>query len=343
MILKPLPGFKSLTTHHCFTGSMRHIYEFHGCPISEDLLLGLGAGIGFIYWHVKGTLPFYGGRANVGRPGEEGLAKTAGRRTGVRVESFQTGSARKAEKALFEMLEAGEPVMIHVDMGLLPYFDFGGHEYHFGRHIVLVAGYDPETRQVLIADRDEELHPVSLEDLARARGSKFKPFPPQHTWYTFDFSGKRPPQPEEVRQAIREVTAAMLEPPITNLGVKGIRKAVKRTLKWPESMDEEQLRLACFNVFIMIDAQGGTGGGLFRYMYSRFLQKAAEITEDDRMIAVADEFQHIGDRWQMVAETFKRASEAHDPALLLSECVAPLNSLADQEETAWGCLRELVQ
>jgi hypothetical protein len=341
MTLKSLPGFKSLITHHCFTGSMRHVYEFHDCPISEDLLLGLGAGVGFVYWHIKGTLPFYGGRTNVGRPGEEGLAKTAGRRTGVRVKSFQTSSARKAEKALLDMLEAGEPVMIHVDMGLLPYFHFPT-EYHFGRHTVVVAGYDPGIRQVLIADRDEELHPVSLEDLARARGSKFKPFPPKHTWYTFDFSGKRPPEPEEVRQAIGEVVTGMLEPPITNLGVKGARKAARRTLKWPEIMDARQLRSACFNVFIMIDAEGGSGGGLFRYMHSRFLREATEITGDDRLIAIADEFQRLGDRWQAVAETFKRASKADDPASLLSECVAPLNALADLEEAAWGRLHELV-
>jgi len=342
MTLKPLPGFKSLTTHHCVTGSMRHVYEFHDHPLSEDLLLGLGAGVGFVYWHTKGTLPFYGGRANVGRPGEEGLVKTAGRRTGVRVESFQTGSARKAEKALLDMLAAGEPVMIHVDMGFLPYFDFP-EEYHFGRHVVVVAGYDPETGQVLIADRDGELHSVSLEDLEKARGSKFKPFPPRHTWYTFDFSGKRPPEPEEIRQAIREVVTGMLEPPITNLGVKGIRKAAKRTLKWPEIMDEEQLRFACFNVFIFIDAEGGTGGGIFRYMYSRFLRQAAEIVGDGRMIAVADEFQRIGDRWQVVAEMFKRLVEADDPAAALPEISAPLLELADLEEATWSRLRELVQ
>ena len=342
MMLKPLPGFKSLTTHHCVTGSMRHIYEFHDDPISEDLLLGLGAGVGFVYWHMKGTPPFYGGRANVGRPGEEGLEKTAGRRTGVRVESFHTSSARKAEKTLLEMLAAGEPVMIHVDMGFLPYFDFP-EEYHFGGHVVVVAGYDPETRQVLIADRDEELHPVSLEDLAQARGSKFKPFPPRHTWYTFDFSDKRPPGPEEIRQAIREVVTGMLEPPITNLGVKGIRKAAKRTLKWPEIMDEEQLRFACFNIFIFIDAQGGTGGGIFRYMYSRFLREAAEITGDGRMNAVSDEFQRIGDRWQGIAEMFNRLVEADDPAAALPEISAPLLELADLEEAAWLRLRELVQ
>jgi hypothetical protein len=37
----PIPGFKSLCTHHCITGSMRHIYDFHNHSISEEMLLGL--------------------------------------------------------------------------------------------------------------------------------------------------------------------------------------------------------------------------------------------------------------------------------------------------------------
>jgi len=95
--LQPLPGFRSLAAHHCSTGSLRQIYEFNDYPISEELLLGLGSGLGFIYWHMKGSEPFYGGRANVGRSNEEELEKTAGRRTGVRAKSFVTSSARKAE------------------------------------------------------------------------------------------------------------------------------------------------------------------------------------------------------------------------------------------------------
>jgi len=342
MTLKPLAGFKSLKTHHCVTGSMRHIYVYNDHDISEDMLLGIGAGVSFSYWHFKGQTPFMGGRGNVGRPSEEGLEKTAGRRTGVHVESFHTSSARKAERTLLERLDAGQPVMIQCDMGFLPYFDFGDTDYHFGWHIVVVCGYDAETRQVLIADRDG-VYPVSMDDLAKARGSKYKPFSPMHKWYIFDFSNKRQPTADEVREAIAEQAKAMLEPPISNVGVKGIRKAAKRALEWPGQMDGDVLRFTLFNTFIFIDAEGGTGGGIFRYMFSRFLREAAVITGDARLNESADAFQHIGDRWQEVAAIFKRGWETDDPATVLPETTAPMTEIADLEAAAWTRLRELVQ
>jgi hypothetical protein len=320
---------------------MRHIYEFHNYPISEDLLLGLGAGVGFVYWHMKGTAPFFGGRANVARSGEEGLEKTAGKRTGVRIEPYRTDSARKAETAVLDLLEAGEPVMVQLDMGFLPYFDFPK-EYHFGGHVVVLAGYDPETQQVLVADRDGELHPVSLETLARARGSDFKPFLPRNTWYTFDFSHRRLPTEREVRQAIREVTTGMLRPPIANLGVKGIRTAAERIVEWPRIMSEDDLRYACFNVFVFIDAKGGSGGGIFRYMYGRFLKEAASIADDERLSNVGEEFHAIGDQWQRVAQTFEEAHTASKSSILVSEASGLILDIADREQTTWEQLHRIV-
>ena len=337
MTLKPLDGFKSLETHHCVTGSMRDIYAYNDHDISEDMLLGIGAGVSFSYWHFKGQPPFMGGR---GMP-KPSMEEIAGQRTGVSIEGHTTTSARRARQTLLETLKAGQPVMLQVDMGYLPYFDFGGEEYHFGGHAVVACGYDPETDQVLIADRDAELHPVSMEDLEKARGSTHQPFPPKHKWLTFDFSQKRQPAADEVRQAIAQQAEPMLEPPISNIGVKGIRKAAKMAVKWPDSMSEQELRWTLFNCYIFISPEGGSGGGNFRTMFSRFLHEGAGITGDPRLDQSVSEFKHIADEWEKLGEWFKQASEAADPASLLDECASQLNELADLEEAAWRRLHEI--
>jgi hypothetical protein len=341
MYLKPLPGFQSLETHHCVTGSMRHVYHYNGHGVSEEMLLGLGAGVSFSYWHFRGQPPFLGGRGNVGRPGEEGMERMAGRRTGVAVELHTTSSTRKARQALLEMLSAGQPVMIGCDMGFLPYFDFGGTEYHFGGHAVVICGYDPDTEWVLVADRDAELHPVSMVDLEKARGSTYKPFPPRNLWYTFDFRGQRPPTGGEVRQAILEQAQPMLAPPISNIGVTGIHKAAEKVPRWPGTMGAEDLRWALFNAYLFISPEGGSGGGLFRTMFSRFLHEAAGVAGDARFEASAAEFQQIGDRWQELAAWFRQTSTAPDPVSLMDECGPMLHALASLEEAAWKKLKEI--
>jgi hypothetical protein len=224
-------------------------------------------------------------------------------------------------------------------MGFLPYFDFGGQEYHFGYHAVVACGYDEQCRQVLLADRDEALHPVSLEALARARGSRYKPFPPQHAWYEFDFNRPHPPERGEVLKAIGHCAAGMLEPPIRNLGIQGIHTAAQRIRRWPEQMGDQELRAACFNCGIMIDARGGTGGGLFRLMYARFLEEAAELTGQARLQAAGIAMQAAGDCWETVAALFDRASTAPDPAAPLAEIGKLLPELARQEQDVWSRLR----
>jgi hypothetical protein len=284
--------------------------------------------------------PFLGGRANTGRPGEEGLEKTAGRRTGVAVECLETASAAKAQKMLRDCLARG-PAMIRVDMGFLPYLGLP-EGYHFGGHVVVVAACDAAGKNALIADRDGKLHSVSLGDLARARNSKFKPFPPRNALFTFDFSARRPPTANETRQAIGEVVKGMLHPPISNLGVRGIRKASTCVAKWADTMNADELRYACFNAFVFIDSTGGTGGGIFRYMYGRFLEEAARITGERTLKSVGKEMLVIGDQWQRVAGAFNDAAEPARASKRLSEVADDLNRIADQEEAAWKRLEAVM-
>lgn len=231
--------------------------------------------------------------------------------------------------------------MLQVDMGYLPYFNLPN-GYHFGAHFVVAGGYDTESQNVLLADRDETLHPVSLDILAKARGSQYKPFPPKNKWYVFNFKDVRSPEQGEIYEAIRDVTAGMIAPPISNLGVSGIRKAAKQTLKWTKSMTVDELRWACFNIYIFIDAVGGTGGGIFRYMYGRFLCEAAELTGNRGLLDVGEMMHTIGDSWQQVAGMFKVAAETENPETMLPDITARVSAIADQEQQAWESLAELV-
>ncbi len=202
--MRIIPGFEFLETKHCVTGSILHIFHFHNCPISEAMLLGLGDGVGFIYWQPKGEIPFMGGRTNTARKDpQDCLEVLAAERCGVRAVRHLTASSKKAEKALLDHLNANEPLAIQVDMGLLPYFPFF-EQYHFGYHMVAAAGYDPQSGEVTLADRDARPYAVQLAQLNAARGSTFKPFPPQNAWMEYDFSGFHQPTHETLVLAMRK-------------------------------------------------------------------------------------------------------------------------------------------
>jgi len=55
--------------------------------------------------------------------------------------------------------------------------------------------------------------------------------------------------------------------------------AAKQVLQWSKRMNADEIRWSCFNAYIFIDSEGGTGGGIFLYMVARFLEKSSEITE----------------------------------------------------------------
>jgi hypothetical protein len=337
MMVKALNGFRHFETDHCVTGSLRHLYAFHGHDLSEDMLLGLGEGVGFAYFHFKGQLPFLGGRAQPKPSMEEIVAG----RTGVAVKPRASSSDAASSAALLRKLDQGEPAMLQVDMGFLPYFDFGGTEYHFGGHVIVVCGHDPGTDTFLVADRDSKLHPVPARDLVAARGSRHRPFPPNRLTWEFDFSGFHAPRPADMLAAAEHQCALMLSPPIANIGVKGIRKAAGEIGRWDSLLQPSELKGALFNAWIFIDKTGGTGGGAFRRMFSRFLHEAAAAAGAPALETVSKAFGVIADAWDVVAVQCRKASEGPGRGAMtasLPEISRALLAIADREEEGWRSL-----
>ena len=108
--IEPFDNCPALNGYHCITSSVRKIFYHYHHPLSEDMLLGLGAGMGFIYWQQK-----IDGKPNVfigGRGNTKNFFDDLGKRTGVKIETKSTSSAKKAEAVLLEKLSKNEPVMV---------------------------------------------------------------------------------------------------------------------------------------------------------------------------------------------------------------------------------------
>ena len=330
-----LPDFPSFVTHHAVTGAMRHVLRHGGLDVGEEMLLGLGAGAGFFYRHPRGATPMLLGQGNTRRANTPGLVVDAGRRLGVRVEPFSGGGARRAEASMREELEAGRPVMARVDIGLMPYFDFP-EEHHFGGHMVVVAGDRDD--HMWVVDRDDDIHLVPVEALMAARGSTHEPFPPKHAWYRLDPSEARLPGVEDIRGAVRQNARAMLDGPVSNMGVKGIRKAARLVPRWSTMLTESELRHACRTNLLAIDARGGTGGGFFRAMYGRFLDEAAEVTGAGILTDAAGMAEESAERWDVVGKLFEAAYGGEVSADVMGEVGARLAEIADAEQALWVLL-----
>lgn len=331
--------------YHCQTNSLAKIFHHASHPLSEDMILGLGAGMGFIYWQMKmgaETYVFIGGRANT-----KDFFSDLGKRTGVRIKTVSTSSTKKAEAALIEKLKDQEPVMVFGDMGFLPWFEFPV-EYHFGGHTFVVCGYNGgET--VLASDLDQQAaglkkgfyYPVTLEQLSKARNSKFKPFPPKNTYLDFDFRNFHQPTAEDIVSAIRQTADSQLNPPIKNMGVKGLRHTAKMITKWPEMFNEHSLRMNLFMLYIFFEI-GGTGGGCFRHMYSRFLKEGAQIAENKELKKAATKFNDSGKKFTEIGMMFKEAETMNHVKENIFEASVLFTVIADLEEKAYIFLGESI-
>ncbi len=298
---KQVAGFIHRTGVHCESSALRDIFEFHGFKFSEPMIFGLGSGLGFVYWHSKQMpYPFVGGRAR-------DLDKTLCTNLGVSVKVNRTSSKTRAHEALKALTNKNIPVVIHVDMPYLKYLGLP-ERAHFGAHTVVVTGLDEDKGLAYIADTMfKDLQTATLKELEQARSSTFKPFPPENKWFTFEFPTKLTPVEVAIRNAITKTTKSMLYPSIKNLGVKGINHFASEIVKWPKLFPPENaLFRQLYEVDYIMMEEDGTGGGLFRYLYSRFLKEAGELLNNKELADLSQRYHLIGQKWTTIAKLIRK-------------------------------------
>jgi hypothetical protein len=304
---------------------MRNLLAFRGILISEPMCFGLGSGAGFLYvpW-----LPVPPGVAFHGRimEMERQLCDALAIPFPEQVEKDGGAGWERAREAVL----SGHPVLINTDLAHLEYF---GTETHFSGHRIVLFGFDDEAGAALLSDSErEEPQEVTIKSLTLSRSSSVPPYPMENRWCVIRPEGKLRPLPEAIPLALGKNAQEMLSPPGGSTeGVSGIRRVAGEIARWP-GMTQDWSFAARFGYQII--EKRGTGGGLFRRLYARYLREAALHYPPVEAAGLAGKMVPVADGWTEIAGVLKEISEAQNPGGFLRVSELLLRQ-ADREEAFW--------
>jgi hypothetical protein len=311
---------------HCETTTLGALLRHDGLDLSEPMLLGLGEGLGFVYWDARTMdFPFIGGRTKPSM-----ITRTVADRLGLTLHVQETASPRKAWQNVAAALNAGRPVGLQLDSYHLDYFTA---KVHFGGHFTAMYGFDDTHAYLIDTAQQGGAVTTTLASLARARSER-GPMTARNLSYTVARPTGRPALGDAIRTAVRNNANAFLHPPIANLGHRGIAKAARQVTRWLDRAGEASRDLP---LAASLMEHGGTGGALFRAMYRDFLAEAATIIDDDNLRLGHRRYAEIAPLWTGVSRHITAAGETGDPGHL-AHASAVLADLAERERDAMQTL-----
>lgn len=322
---------------HCESGVTANLLTHHGYPCSEALVFGIGSGLffGYVPFIKLNFLPLTTFRVAPG-----GIFKKATRRLGVTIRQQRFRSPVEAEQRVDELLAAGIPVGAQTGVFWLPYFP-PAYRFHFNGHNLVVMG--KQENDYLISDPIfETVVSCPVPDLRRARFARGALAPKGRIYWIEDM-----PQEIDLRTAvsagIAEVCRVMLKTPVPVAGVRGIRFLARRLPQWPDKLGEKKALLQLGHI-VRMQEEIGTGGGGFRFIYAAFLQEAAAVLDDKRLLDLSQRCTAIGDQWRefalIAARVCKGRAGVRDSVVQLAQFLV---RCADDEEQLFVDLQAVVR
>ncbi|MEU9062702.1 BtrH N-terminal domain-containing protein [Streptomyces sp. NPDC048430] len=322
-------GIDARGMQHCETTALGVLLRHEGIDLSEPMLFGLGSGLSFIYWDSKSMgFPFLGGRV---KPFE--LTRNLAAGLGLELLVGETTSARKAWQNVAGPIDAGRPVGLQLDSYHLDHFRT---KVHFGGHVVAMYGYDEQDAYLVDTEPQGGAVSTGLAALARARAER-GPMTARHRSFTLTAPGGPTSPQDRIVPAIRACADAFLNPPIANLGHRGIEKAAEQVPTWlrrTESPEQDLPQAAA------LMERAGTGGALFRNLYRDFLAESAQLIDSGRLRTGQGLYTEAATLWTEVAALVATAGESGDSAHL-TQAGSILQELSRIEHDAMKALSML--
>ena len=309
---------------HCENGVVSNLMKYNGFNISEPMVFGIGSGLLFCYipFLMVNHAPAITYRT---LPGQ--IFKKFSKRVGVKIKKEKFKNPKIAQERLDDNLAKNNPVGLQVGVFHLTYFP-DEYRFHFNAHNMVVYGKEENT--YLISDPVmETVTTLTEKELERVRFANPIAFPE-----TLDLS-------QAIKKGIKETCRTMLAPaPV--VGVKGIKYVSKLIRKWPIKKGSKVANHYLGQV-VRMQEEIGTGGGGFRYIYAAFLQEAAKVLYNDKLLELSKEMTEIGDLWRDFAvdasRIYKNRSSKPDA---YNEVANQLEVLADREEVFFKKLKRAI-
>ncbi|MGW4731947.1 BtrH N-terminal domain-containing protein [Streptomyces shenzhenensis] len=318
-------------TQHCETTALGVLLRHQGLDLSEPMLFGLGSGLSFVYWDSKNMgFPFLGGRV---KPFE--LTRNLATRLGLELLVQETASPRRAWQNVATAIDAGHPVGLQLDSYHLDYF---GSKVHFGGHVVALYGYDDRDAYLVDTAQQGGTVSTSLAGLAQARAAR-GPMTAKHRSFTLTAPRNLPSPQGRIVPAITACADAFLNPPIANLGHRGIEKAGRLVRTWLQRTDTPQRDLPQAADLM---EKAGTGGALFRNLYRDFLAECTQQLDSSHLRTGHGLYAEAATLWTEVAALITTAGDTGS-AQYLAQAGTILRDLSRTEHEAMRALSRLGQ
>ena len=324
-----ISDFTPYNGQHCETTATGSLLSHIGIQLSEPMLFGLGEGLSYIFWNMKiMDFPFIGGRVK-----PDILTENICRNLNLHIEVKETSSVKKAWTNVKTNLDNSTPVGLKMDCYHLDYFT---NKIHFAGHYASIYGYDNVLAYLNDTNQQGRDTKTTLKSLELARNEK-GPMSSRNRSYTISRNGDITPLSKAIKAAITNNATEYLNPPISNISYKGIKKTAAEIKKWFSSSKNIK---SDFQTSATLMERAGTGGAIFRNLYRDFLLEAFEILYIDAIKEAHNAFILIAQKWTQVSELFYLIGETED-LKYVHEAADILTELSIMEKAAMEPLKEL--
>ena len=334
----------SVCKYTCMVNGISDVYELKtGQKLPCEFMMILSGMAGFAYLKFKRAKPpymvFWGPSIKVQY---KNLKEIFGIEIKVKNEG---GSFASAMKILRKNVDDGNPIVI----GPLDMFHLDYHEFflklHATAHFVLVVGYDDLAKRVYLYDCNyKELQSLSYENLEQAWKTDEKGYLRKNSVVEFSIPRIVKSLDELTRKGLLNKANQMLNPPIRNFGIIGIRKLSKEFSSWEGWMNKDDYVLALKILVMFANVPPTLSREIDNFTASRkefslLLKEVADIAKNPKLEQLSNHFQNSGQQIKRLCHTVLDYLDQKEDKR--SEIPALLSAIAETEEEAYNSIKRI--